>query len=58
MRSVQVLCMSYHHPEPLELLINTSYTHIIIVFQEGDTTYTATEYLSLAQFNTNNFIGV
>jgi len=57
MKSVQVLCMSYRHPELLELLINTFYTHIIMVFQEGDKTYTVIEHLSLKQFSTNNFIG-
>jgi hypothetical protein len=58
MRSVLLLCMSYHLPELLELLTNTSYTYIITVFQESDMTYTAIEHLSLAQFSTNNFIGI
>jgi len=57
MRSVQVLCVSYRLSEILKLLINTSNTHIIMIFQEGYTTYTATEHLSLQQFSTNNFIG-
>jgi hypothetical protein len=54
-RRVQELCVSYHHPELLELLINTSYKHVIIVFQEGDMIYTATEHLSLTQFSANYF---
>lgn len=52
-----MLCMSYRHTELLELLVNTSNTHMIMVFQKGDTTHTATEHLSLEQFSTNNFIG-